>query len=123
MSRGYRGCHRIATTSRKGVASKRYLVFSVNDNPEHVDWKKSMRSIAPGRIHKRWCNAAISSRYQGVNSRRWNKIGSLTCRRQVFHVVCEVESKENIMVRTMIARGPVIGARRIYTKGTIIVTG
>ena len=31
-------------------------------------------------------------------------------------------SKQNIMVRTMIARDPITGARRIYTKGIIIVT-
>src|SRR4051812_19187324 len=33
-----------------------------------------------------------------------------------------MESKENIMVRTMIARDPIIDASRIYTKGIIIVT-
>ena len=33
-----------------------------------------------------------------------------------------MESKENIMARTMIARDPIIAARRIYTKGIIIVT-
>ena len=36
----FRGCHRIATTSRKGMVSKRYSVFSVNDNPELVDGQK-----------------------------------------------------------------------------------
>src|ERR1043165_8235804 len=50
------------------------------------------------------------------------RTGSLTCRRQVLQVVSEMESKENIMVRTMIARDPIIDARRIYTKGVIIVT-
>ena len=126
MSRGFRGCHRIATTSRKRMATKRYSMFSVNDNPEPVDWQKSMRSIAPGRIHKRWCNATISSRYQGIKFSKVEqdriRTGSLTCRRQVLQVVCEMESKENIMVRTMIARDPILGARRIYTKGIIIVT-
>ena len=34
-----RGCHRIATTSRKGMARKRYSVFLVNDNPEPTDWQ------------------------------------------------------------------------------------
>ena len=33
MSRGFRGCHQIETTTRKGMARKRYSVFSVNDNP------------------------------------------------------------------------------------------
>ena len=33
-----------------------------------------------------------------------------------------MESKENIMVRTMIARDPIIDARRIYIQGIIIVT-
>src|SRR3954464_1458872 len=33
-----------------------------------------------------------------------------------------MESKENVMVRTMTARDQNIGARRIYTKGIIIVT-
>ena len=33
-----------------------------------------------------------------------------------------MESKENIMVGTMVARDPIIDARRIYSKGIIIVT-
>ena len=40
----------------------------------------------------------------------------------MLHVVCEMESKENIMVRTMIPRDSTMGVRWIYTKGVIIVT-
>ena len=77
MSRGFGGCHRVATTSRKGVASKRYSVFSVNDNPEPVDF---------GKIDEKYRTSKNSSEVVqghniveipgGLNSRRWNKIES-----------------------------------------------
>ena len=40
----------------------------------------------------------------------------------MFNLAGEIESMENIMVRTMIARGSITDARGIYTKGVIIVT-
>src|SRR4051812_39955044 len=95
MSRGFRGCHRIATTSRKGMASKRYSVFSVNDNPEPVDWQKLMRSIAPTRIHKRWCNVTISSRYQRGNTRGLNTIETEQDRRLVEYKCSTLFDKWN----------------------------
>src|ERR1043165_7771379 len=48
MSRGFRGCHRIETTSRKGMASKRYSVFSVNDNPGS---QSMCRAVLDKRLH------------------------------------------------------------------------
>ena len=55
----------------KGMASKRYQVFQVNDNPEPVDWKNRWEVTHQEEFIMGGAMPQYRRDTRGVNSRRW----------------------------------------------------